>query len=169
MKNVLAFVAVIALGTVSYAQMKKPMHAGGEGGQMRMSTRPNIDGCGLGWVVIDSRNMMGTTTRATTNAFVPPTFGMTSGTIGCEQLSIAKNDVESASFVASNYETLKSELAEGRGESVTAALASMGCSAEQVPSVSTEIQKNYDSVVGSTSNATELFNNLKSATAVCGA
>lgn len=42
------------------------------------------DGCGLGWEVTGEKTMLATTTRGTTNAFVPPTFGMTSGTIGCE-------------------------------------------------------------------------------------
>ncbi|MBK9038693.1 MAG: DUF3015 family protein [Bdellovibrionales bacterium] len=45
--------------------------------------KDTMDGCGLGWEVTDSETMIGTTTRGTTNMFVPPAFGMTTGTIGC--------------------------------------------------------------------------------------
>src|SRR3954471_20570420 len=74
------------------------------------------DGCGLGWQVTQKKSFLGTTTRGTTNAVVPPTFGMTSGTIGCDQHGFAKNDQKAIEFVAANYEPLMVEMAQGNGE-----------------------------------------------------
>ncbi len=59
---------------------------------------PTVDSCGLGWQVTDKKTYTATTTRGTTNAFIPPTFGMTTGTIGCEKLDIGKNDKEAADY-----------------------------------------------------------------------
>lgn len=148
------FLVAAAMVTAAFSA-----HAAKEAANM---AHPTIDSCGLGWQVTDARTMMGTTTRGTTNYFVPPSFGMTSGTIGCAQIPFAANEREAATFVASNYETLKSELAEGQGEYVTAMVESFGCSAAQAPAISANIQKNYSTVVAPTRNATELFTNLKS-------
>ena len=58
--------------------------------------RATLDSCGLGWEVTDKKTYTATTTRATTNFFVPPVFGMTTGTLGCEKLEIGSNDKEAA-------------------------------------------------------------------------
>lgn len=155
MKKFFIVLAVVATAGVAHAQKS-------------MTGRPTIDGCGLGWEVTDSRTMIGTTTRGTTNMTVPPAFGMTTGTLGCEQIAFAANEKEAATFVASNYQTLKSELAVGQGEYVTAMIESFGCSAEQVPAISSQIQQKYDSVVAPTQNATQLFQNLKQEVSHCG-
>ncbi len=151
--------AVVAASCFAQAQTKTMKSGGGD---------HTIDGCGLGWQVTDSRTMIGTTTRGTTNAFVPPSFGMTSGTIGCDQIPFAKNEQEAATFVATNFQTLKSELAVGQGEYVSAMIESFGCASSQVPAISSKIQKNYGSVVAPAQNATELFQNLKQEVGHCG-
>jgi len=156
-------IAILVSVAAFSAQAKEKAMAGG--GAMNQDT---LDGCGLGWQVTDSRTMIATTTRGTTNAFVPPSFGMTSGTLGCEQITFAANEKEAATFVASNYQTLRSELAEGQGEYVNAMIESFGCSASQAPAISQRIQQNYGTVVAPTSNATELFNNLKTEVGHCG-
>lgn len=74
MRKLVVLAAVLALPALSHA-------------------RDTMDGCGLGWEVTSSETMIGTTTRGTTNAVVPPTFGMTTGTLGCKKLDIASNDV----------------------------------------------------------------------------
>ncbi len=160
MKKFFITLTVLAISGLAQAQMKGATKSG-----QHMDT---LDGCGLGWQVTDSRTMIGTTTRGTTNAFVPPSFGMTSGTIGCDQIPFAKNEQEAATFVASNYQTLKSELAVGHGEYVSAMIESFGCASGQVPAISAKIQKNYGSVVAPTENATQLFNNLKQQVGRCG-
>ena len=124
-----------------------------------------IDGCGLGWQVTESRTMMGTTTRGTTNMTVPASFGMTSGTMGCEKIDFAKKDQKPATFVATNFSNLKSELAEGGGDYVVGVVESFGCS--NVAELSQKVQKNYSSVVASAKDAKELFYNLKKEIGTC--
>jgi len=85
------------------------------------------DGCGLGWQVTQKKSLIATTTRGTTNAVVPPTFGMTSGTIGCDQHSFARRDVPAAQFVATNYDALMMDMAQGEGEALQALAHTMGC------------------------------------------
>lgn len=85
------------------------------------------DSCGLGWQVTNKKSFLATTTRGTTNAFVPPTFGMTSGSIGCDQHSLAKLDMPAAQFVATNYDAVLLDMANGRGETLQALARTMGC------------------------------------------
>lgn len=117
------------------------------------------DGCGLGWQVTQKRTMLATTTRGTTNAFVPPTFGMTSGTIGCMQHDFAENEKEAASFVASNQDNLILEMAEGQGEYVNALAKTMGCDASAYSDFGRAVQQNYESIVGN--SPVQMFNNIK--------
>jgi hypothetical protein len=125
-----------------------------------------FDGCGLGWQVTDKKTYLATTTRATTNAFVPPTFGMTSGTIGCDQFDgFAAIEKQNAEYVAQNFEAIRSELAVGTGEYVDATAQSFSCDSKSFGSY---IQKNYNSIVAPAQNGIELYNNLKAAAvAVC--
>ena len=119
------------------------------------------DGCGLGWQVTDKKTWIGTTTRGTTNSFVPPTFGMTSGTIGCDQHPIAKNEVEGAVFAHNNYDALKSEVAEGKGEYVSGLAQSMGCDSIALPAFNQMTQKNSKEIIGSESGL-KMFDTIKS-------
>lgn len=85
------------------------------------------DGCGLGWQVTQKKSFLATTTRATTNGVVPPTFGMTSGTIGCDQHSFAKKDIDAANYIASNHDPLMMDLAKGHGEYLDSFAKVLGC------------------------------------------
>jgi hypothetical protein len=117
------------------------------------------DSCGLGWQVTQKKSFFGTSTRGTTNAFVPPTFGMTSGTIGCSQHSIAKRDESAAVYAMTNYEPLKMELAEGRGEYVEGFARTLGCSDQVVPAFGKTIQGKYKGLNDTT--GIELFEQIK--------
>ena len=127
----------------------------------------SLDGCGLGWQVTDGKTYTATTTRGTTNAFVPPTFGMTTGTIGCDQLDVGANDKEAANFVATNYEVLKTELAKGEGVYVQAMADAFGCTA-RTAELGKAIQNNYSSVVSAAQSDLEMFKNIRqTANSVC--
>lgn len=119
-------------------------------------------GCGLGWSVNGSTSFLGTTTRGTTHATVPPTFGMTSGTSGCAKHSIAKKDEEAATFAVSNFESLKVEMAEGRGETLQGFARTLGCVDSAFSAFSAMGQKNYGAIV-SESDVTgiEFFRNVR--------
>ncbi|MGE0634518.1 MAG: DUF3015 family protein [Pseudobdellovibrionaceae bacterium] len=117
-----------------------------------------MDGCGLGWQVTSGETMMATTTRGTTNNFVPPSFGMTSGTIGCKQLPFAANEREAVNYVVNNFSSLKQQLAVGQGEYVDGLSEVMSCN-------SSAVRSQYNTVVSPAKNGVELYKNLK---AVCG-
>lgn len=121
--------------------------------------RDQLDGCGLGWEITEDETMIATTTRGTTNAFVPPTFGMTTGTLGCKKIDVADRNQESANYVLSNYVSLKQELAMGNGEYVDGLLEVMSCGQ------ASEIKANYQTVVAPAKDGAELYNNLR---AFCG-
>ncbi len=121
--------------------------------------RDTMDGCGLGWEVTSDATMVATTTRGTTNVFVPPTFGMTTGTLGCKKLDLAANETESATYVLNNYANLRQELASGRGEYVEGLFEVMNCKKAD------QIKENYHSVVSPAQDGADLYNNLK---AFCG-
>ena len=74
------------------------------------------DSCGLGWAVTKEKTLSATSTRGTTNGFLPPTLGMTSGTIGCDRHSIAQKDVETIRYITTYFDLLKYEMALGSGE-----------------------------------------------------
>ncbi len=86
--------------------------------------RDKSDGCGLGWQVTKKKTLSATTTRGTTNSVVPPTFGMTTGTIGCAKHGFVKKNKQLIHFVEVNFEALQSDMVNGRGETLSA-LASL--------------------------------------------
>ncbi len=102
------------------------------------------DSCGLGWQVTKKKTFSATTTRGTTNSVVPPTFGMTSGTIGCAQHSLVKAEMKSLHFADANYENLMTEIAQGQGEYLTGFAATMGCSSAEFSSA---LQSNFSEIV----------------------
>ncbi len=118
--------------------------------------RDSLDGCGLGWEVTDKETFLATTTRATTNFVVPPTFGMTTGTLGCKQLTFAANEREAVNYVVQNFSNLKQELAIGSGEYSDALSEVMSCK-----SVSSKAHSQYDTVVAPAKDGAELYQNLK--------
>lgn len=118
------------------------------------------DGCGLGWEVTSKQTFIATTTRGTTNYFIPPTFGMTSGTMGCAKHDFAKRDQEAAVFASTNYEPLKLEMAQGQGEYLTGLARTMGCSDAVSADFGRMTQKNYDSLSNSASGV-EMFKKVK--------
>lgn len=122
-----------------------------------------FDGCGLGWQVTQDKTVIATTTRGTTNSVVPPTFGMTTGTLGCDKFTaIAANEKQTAEYVAKNFDSIRTQLAVGNGEYVDATAQSFNCDSA---SFGSQVQKNYNTVVAPAQDGIELFNNLKAAAA----
>lgn len=157
MKNVL-LTAVLCLVSASVFATGKSVPA--KPAPMMSGSPDVLDGCGLGWKVTDKRTYTATTTRGTTNAFVPPTFGMTTGTLGCEKIEVGQKDKEAADYVATNFEVLKSELARGEGEYVSALAMAMGCGSSAA-AVGQQLQQNYIQVVAPAQSAVELYKNIR--------
>ena len=161
MKTNLALIALLTLALTNHSQaagaksapsILPPSFTGA-------SVGGGSDGCGLGWQITDKKTMLGTSTRATTNGFVPPTFGMTSGTIGCDQHDIAKKEQKAATYVVANYQTLSNELAQGSGETVQGLAFVMGCSSSSTE-LGRALQSNYGKI-GSAQNGVELYRGVR--------
>ena len=121
---------------------------------------PKTDGCGLGWQVTKKKTLMGTSTRFTTNFVVPPTLGMTSGTLGCDRHSIVKKNMELIHFANANIENLSIEMAQGNGQFVEGFAKTMGC--QDVNEFTSVMKANYSSIVTEGVNGKELLENVKS-------
>ena len=107
-----------------------------------------------------TEEFFGTSTRGTTNLTVPPTFGMTSGTIGCAQHSIAKQDESAATFAITNFENLRIEMAQGRGENLATFGEILGCA--DPAAFGSFAQSHYGSIMdGANESPIRMFQNLK--------
>lgn len=145
--SILMFTLGSVIGTVAWAN----------------SSPSKSDGCGLGWEVTKEHTMIATTTRGTTNSVVPPTFGMTSGTIGCEKLDIAAHEVDKASYAVTNFEGLKLEMAMGQGETLNGFSKIMGCGDAQAFAQMTK--KNYQNIYASSETTpVEMYKSVRALT-----
>ncbi|MCI0371766.1 MAG: DUF3015 domain-containing protein [candidate division NC10 bacterium] len=93
-------------------------------------------GCGLGklaWAGTKGQNkIVHQTLAATTNGtFGSQTFGITSGTSGCTNDGFVMDDQKVSVFASVNFENLKQDMAQGRGEHLTSLARLMGIPAEQ--------------------------------------
>jgi len=76
-------------------------------------------GCGLGAMIIkDNSSAVLLALQATTNGTSgSQTFGITSGTLGCQKTKFVMNE-QAQEFVAANMDQLAKEIAQGQGESI---------------------------------------------------
>lgn len=163
-------VACLALPVAAEAASKKPAKKAAAGamddeptqGSGGVPGQPDTDGCGLGWQVTSKKTIAASLTRGTTNGVIPPSFGMTSGTLGCAQHPWAKRDQDSAVYALSNYESLRLEMAEGRGEYLEGFARVMGCSDSAMGEFGQMTQSNYKTIVeGGRASAVRMFLNVK--------
>lgn len=75
-------------------------------------------GCGLGSKLIDKQGLIWNLFQITTNnTSGNQTFGITSGTSGCQWQGLVM-DTRTQEFVASNMDALSKEIAQGKGETL---------------------------------------------------
>ncbi len=117
------------------------------------------DGCGLGWQITQKKSFLATTTRGTTNAFLPPSFGMSFGTMGCDKHNFAKNEEAGITFALANQENLSIELAKGEGEYVAGFAQALGCS--DVVTLGRRIQSKYSEIIRENDSAVQMYKNVK--------
>ncbi len=79
--------------------------------------RKNV-GCGLGTMAFEGQNgLLSQTAAATTNGTSGnQTFGITSGTLDCEQYKTFTSNEKVDTFVAENMDNLARDIARGQGE-----------------------------------------------------
>jgi len=87
---------------------------------MGWAVDPKNTGCGLGSMVFEGQNgLMSQTAAATTNGtFGNQTFGISSGTLNCEQFKTFAYNEKVGVFVAENMDNLARDIARGQGEYV---------------------------------------------------
>ena len=108
-------------------------------------------GCGLGSAVVfpEANEWYEHVMAATTNGSSGnQTFGMTSGTLGCEA---ANGPLKAAKvFMDQNMEQLAADAARGQGESLDALSAIIGVQATDKAEFTTALQSNFDAIFVST-------------------
>ena len=105
-------------------------------------------GCGLGKMVWnDNTKLIPQVLAATTNGTSGnQTFGMTSGTSGCSNDGLVKNDQKVFVFASVNLDNLSQEMAQGRGEHLSALANLIGVPADRQASFAAMTQEKYTSL-----------------------
>jgi hypothetical protein len=109
-------------------------------------------GCGLGWQVTQRMSLLSSAIRSTTDAFLPNTFSMTSGTSGCAHHDIVKNDEKAVLFAANNYDSLIVEMAQGSGEFLEGFAQALGCNEATFSKFSAFTQSRYQKIYENSAN-----------------
>jgi hypothetical protein len=110
----------------------------------------NNTGCGLGTLLWEGKaddSVISQSLQATTNGtFGNQTFGITSGTLGCEQpANIIKND-RSLAFTADNMDLLARDIASGQGETLNTLAELMNFPTADRPGLYATLQANFDQI-----------------------
>jgi hypothetical protein len=100
-------------------------------------------GCGVGWYILKENSLLSSSSRNVTNAVLPNTFSMTSGTSNCAKHSIVQNDKKGLHFVESNADSLEINIAAGEGQFVEGFAFALGCAPEVMPQFAGALQSRY--------------------------
>lgn len=105
-------------------------------------------GCGLGAMIIgDTNSLLGNLGMTFSNGlFSNQTFGITSGTSGCERPSkIVKNE-KLEEFVVANLDNLAKDIAVGKGETLDSFSDLLNISKEERPAVYAKLHNNFNKI-----------------------
>ncbi len=121
-------------------------------------------GCGLGYLLFSNKDntkvtqVLGATTNGT---FGSQTFGITSGTSGCTEDGAVKMAKETEVFAELNLESLRQEMAIGKGEYVSAFATLLGTPEARRPELMKFFQQNYSQLFPSShTTSSELMTTL---------
>ena len=123
-------------------------------------------GCGLGTAVIfkDANEWHEHVLAATTNGTSGnQTFGMTSGTLGCEAANGPLADAQL--FIDQNMDQLAVDAAKGQGETLAALAEVMGVEAADSVAFNRTVQSNFDSMFNADATSEVALESLKTAMA----
>lgn len=104
-------------------------------------------GCGLGTLIFEDQNdgLMSQTAAATTNGTLGnQTFGITSGTLGCEKFKTFTMNEKLDIFVAENMDNVAADIASGQGETLEAIADLAEVGAENRGGLYAMLQDNFD-------------------------
>ena len=126
----------------------------------------DLAGCGLGTAVIfpDANEWHEHVLAATTNGTSGnQTFGMTSGTLGCEG---ANGPLAGAQkFMDDNMDQLAADSARGEGETLAALAEVIGIDARDSAAFNATMQSNFDSMFSAEATSASAYEAMKSAMA----
>ena len=102
-------------------------------------------GCGLGSIIFaNNEGLLSHTAAATTNGiFGNQTFGITSGTLECEQPAQLYARKQLERFVADNMDNLAKDIAMGSGESLDTLAELMSVPSDSRSSFNAALQENF--------------------------
>lgn len=105
-------------------------------------------GCGAGTIIFKGqKGIVPQVLAATTNgSFGNQTFGMTTGTLGCTQDGVVKNEEKVYVFASANLDNLSQEMAQGQGEHLASLAALLGIPAEHQTDFFTLTQAKYTAI-----------------------
>lgn len=116
----------------------------------------HAQGCGLGSMLFTEdtllHNVLGATTNGTSGN---QTFGMSTGTLGCETAD-GKKLVNHEVFIEANRVALANDIARGNGETLAGLSEMYGCNAQKMGPV---LQKNYKTIFPSAQVPAAQINN----------
>ncbi len=110
-----------------------------------MAASPNSVGCGLGAQLFDGQSgifpqVLAVTTNGT---FGNQTFGISTGTLGCDPDGTVVASARIPMFVGANMENLARDMATGKGESLESLAALLGVAEQDKSSFFTATKSNF--------------------------
>jgi hypothetical protein len=110
----------------------------------------NNCGCGLGsmlWADRADGSILSQTMQVTTNGFLGnQTFGITSGTLGCEQPQSIGADDQAFAYVRDNLDGLAADIALGQGERLDALAELLAVPSAERPVFAGRLQGSFDEI-----------------------
>ena len=115
-----------------------------------MAARDNV-GCGLGSTLFDGQDgtasqVLAVTTNGTSGN---QTFGISSGTLGCQEGGVVTASASVNMFVGSNLDSLSRDMSVGQGESLESLSKLMNITAEDKSAFFTAARANYGKIFSS--------------------
>jgi hypothetical protein len=104
-------------------------------------------GCGLGSLMFENNDgLMSQTAAATTNGMFGQTFGISSGTLDCNQPEAFYGSLMLHRFVAENMDNLAKDISRGQGESLETLAVLMAVPQQQRSEFSAKLQSNFSRI-----------------------
>ena len=117
-------------------------------------------GCGVGAMIFKGQQgILPQTLAGTTNGtLLNQLFGISSGTLGCEQDGVVLNEHEKDMYVAANFDHVKRDMARGGGEYLTTLASLMAVAPADQAAFFALTKDRFAALAGGTS--TDLLRNL---------
>ena len=119
-------------------------------------------GCGLGWRVTKSMTTTGSSIRGLTNHTFSNTFGMTSGTSGCQKHDLVLLQKKKIHFIEANRGPLDYEVALGQGERLEALVNLFGCQGESAQLFKKDLRANRAKFFSPSASSAEVLSGIES-------